>query len=64
MSVIDNKECKKEIGAKGNSIPLVNLLLDNEISIKGKVISRKKKNASIKLLNKSTKWTGNRKMPE
>lgn len=44
MSSIDNyKETKKEIGAKGNSTYFINLLLDSEISILGKVINEKEK---------------------
>ena len=38
-----NDEIKKEIGEKGDAIPLIELLMDNEVSIKGKVISQKEK---------------------
>ena len=34
---------KKEVGEKGDLIPLLNLLLDNRISINGKVVSQKEK---------------------
>ncbi|WP_213818262.1 hypothetical protein [Garciella nitratireducens] len=38
-----NEEIKKETGEKGDAIPLIEVLMDNEVSIKGNVISQKEK---------------------
>lgn len=44
MSGIDNnKEIKKGVEAKVGSISFLDLLMDNEFNIKGKVISQKEK---------------------